>query len=790
VNGTKVASLTQGKAVYLKTLAAGLYKVTAATNTSGVSNQTYYEKINKATPTESITSTPSNFTYNGTKMTITGSISTLNNQLSSTFSINSNTIGTTTTSISYSNATANTYTATISTSGNQNYTSATLTKTFEIAKATPTLTATVNGKALGSYTIRASNLSLNGTVSPSLLTANFYDNGKLLGTSPQNITYGFSTLGNNVIVFNTSGNENYTSATITGTINLTTNQFTIQDVEQSGTSFSTFNLTISNSTKSKSFTNLAYGSKILYSDLPQGDLTFNFTANLADYNWTTETAANSIFTTTNQTVQGKQWEWIYFNAYVKQTGTALSAYNYTLTTSTSYKLAANLTNNPIKVSLQYLYPKSNLTIRKFGYNVTSNIYSFTLSPSANTIAVSVSEAGIVIYGINALTSTSLKNMTLLFANGTAQKTYSNVTLPFSLYSGFLTGNVVITASKSPEDNISYTTADYYVTLTDQSTLNLTTYLFDDTYATTATFQTQYSYGGLASGAVVYLQSSVSPFKILEECKTLGSGQCQMALVTAASYQYYAAVPDTNEISVVSPLSVVSTTSGSGGACPTGIWCSYLSTPPPTLITLPTMNITSSPSTSFVAANQPLDFTATVSTTQNDLGGLELNTSVYVNDTYVNSTFVSVNTNPTKQTISKTTIAPNDSYNAEIIENVTILTSNGQEHFTYTYYVEGTASTVGNPTITAIFKNFGKGLGQYGPIIFLIILTGAAIMMWVLTESILFTQLVLDALSGFFAYAGVFSGALAPYGDALGWGLFGIFLVFTIMYQLSNVGGMG
>ena len=41
INGTKVASLTQGKAVYLKTLAAGLYKITAATNTSGVSNVTY-----------------------------------------------------------------------------------------------------------------------------------------------------------------------------------------------------------------------------------------------------------------------------------------------------------------------------------------------------------------------------------------------------------------------------------------------------------------------------------------------------------------------------------------------------------------------------------------------------------------------------------------------------------------------------------------------------------------------------------------------------------------------------
>ena len=65
-------SLTQGKAVYLKTLAAGLYKITAATNTSGVNNQTYYEKIIKASDYLSLSSSPNiNYTYNGTKANIT-----------------------------------------------------------------------------------------------------------------------------------------------------------------------------------------------------------------------------------------------------------------------------------------------------------------------------------------------------------------------------------------------------------------------------------------------------------------------------------------------------------------------------------------------------------------------------------------------------------------------------------------------------------------------------------------------------------------------------------------------
>ena len=41
VNGTKVVSLTQGKAVYLKTLAAGLYKVTAATNAVEIKGYCY-----------------------------------------------------------------------------------------------------------------------------------------------------------------------------------------------------------------------------------------------------------------------------------------------------------------------------------------------------------------------------------------------------------------------------------------------------------------------------------------------------------------------------------------------------------------------------------------------------------------------------------------------------------------------------------------------------------------------------------------------------------------------------
>lgn len=142
VNGTKVASLTQGKATYLKTLAAGLYKITAATNTSGVNNQTYYEKISKASDYLSLSSSPNiNYTYNGTKANITAKVlSDVNSQLKNiTFKVNNMTVKTfnSTGTASYSNAVPGTYTAVINSSGNQNYSSETSKLTIIISKANP-----------------------------------------------------------------------------------------------------------------------------------------------------------------------------------------------------------------------------------------------------------------------------------------------------------------------------------------------------------------------------------------------------------------------------------------------------------------------------------------------------------------------------------------------------------------------------------------------------------------------------------------------------------------------------
>ena len=135
VNGTKVEPLTKNSVSYLKLIAAGLYKVTASTNVSGVSNVTYYEKISKATPTMAVTDVPGNFTYNGTKDNSSALITTINSQLSASLYINGKPVSATNTRASYLNASAGTYLAVFNTTGNQNYSSYSVQTKSIISKA-------------------------------------------------------------------------------------------------------------------------------------------------------------------------------------------------------------------------------------------------------------------------------------------------------------------------------------------------------------------------------------------------------------------------------------------------------------------------------------------------------------------------------------------------------------------------------------------------------------------------------------------------------------------------------
>ena len=220
----------------LNTLAAGSYKITAATNTSGVNNQTYYEKISKVSNYLSLSSSPNvNFTYNGTRLNITAKVlSDLNSQLKNiTFKVNNITIRAfnSTGTASYSNAAAGTYTAVINSSGNQNYSSETLKLTIAISKAQPfTAYYLFNEKAgvknVTAYTTEplSNILTSNAVNNLSLSFYVQYPNGTLSNwktasiDSIGNFSFGsfiasMNNIGTYKLYISTSGNINYSSET-------------------------------------------------------------------------------------------------------------------------------------------------------------------------------------------------------------------------------------------------------------------------------------------------------------------------------------------------------------------------------------------------------------------------------------------------------------------------------------------------------------------------------------------------------------------------------------------------
>ncbi|MEM3470592.1 MAG: hypothetical protein QXZ36_07620, partial [Thermoproteota archaeon] len=138
-----VASTTTSN-TYLSGATAGPYDWTFSTagnaNYTSASATPINITISKATPTISLSTSPSsNYTYDGTGITATYSISTYHNQLTGTLDLNSVAVASTTTSNTYlSGATAGPYDWTFSTAGNANYTSASATPiNITISKATP-----------------------------------------------------------------------------------------------------------------------------------------------------------------------------------------------------------------------------------------------------------------------------------------------------------------------------------------------------------------------------------------------------------------------------------------------------------------------------------------------------------------------------------------------------------------------------------------------------------------------------------------------------------------------------
>jgi hypothetical protein len=258
-----------------------------------------------------------------------------------------------------------------------------------------------------------------------------------------------------------------------------------------------------------------------------------------------------------------------------------------------------------------------------------------------------------------------------------------------------------------------------------------------------------------------------------------------------SYVYYAALPFTDQISPVSPI--LTSAAGSGGICPTGIWCSYLSVTLLPISSIPNLNITFTPQSSFLAANENVTYTVSFSTTQNDINEIVDNYSVIINNTLVSSKLYTFSGSPTKGEIQFTQTTPNASYSGEIIENVTISQSTGVSYTQFIYYIQGSGPvSINNPTITNSITGIITGIGPAGAaVFFFIVFIGVTILVWIISGgAVLPTMLIDDAIMGLFAYMGVFTSVIGSYGSYFGWGLFGVFSLWTVGYQLSKIGGMG
>jgi PGF-pre-PGF domain-containing protein len=212
VNGNEVVTLTSGKAIYLHTLAGGTYKVTASTDVSGVSNLTYYEKINQSAPSlylNGVKNANTSINY-GTESNFTAVA------YSSSYFVSIYLNGTQIESLTKGSVTylkilsAGFYNVTVVTNatGEPN-----VTYYERISKAAPTLTITDKP---GNFTYNGTkdNSSALITTINSQLSASLYINGKLVSATNTRASYLNASAGTYLAVFNTTGNQNYSSYSV------------------------------------------------------------------------------------------------------------------------------------------------------------------------------------------------------------------------------------------------------------------------------------------------------------------------------------------------------------------------------------------------------------------------------------------------------------------------------------------------------------------------------------------------------------------------------------------------
>ncbi|MGC9089952.1 MAG: hypothetical protein ACP5IV_07420 [Caldisericia bacterium] len=108
---------------------------------------------------------------------------------------------------------AGNYTLEFKVNGNAYYLSNTITKNVYISKISPIINLTV----CSNYTYNGMPCNLTASISTykNQLAGNLYINGKIVRTTTTNLTYPIASAGNYIITFNTTGNQNYISNTIT-----------------------------------------------------------------------------------------------------------------------------------------------------------------------------------------------------------------------------------------------------------------------------------------------------------------------------------------------------------------------------------------------------------------------------------------------------------------------------------------------------------------------------------------------------------------------------------------------
>ena len=237
-----VSGPSKGSLLYtFPVVSTGVYTLNALdTNTleSTVANLT----VSKATPAISLPNFPSSFFYNGSTATVTANIVTYNNQLPLNLYVNNVLVATTATQTSVQvGPSTGTYVITANTLGNNNYTSASITKSFSIEAPPPKTIANYASNA-GTSTTSPLTVSTPGTYKL-YLCAGGAGNGAVTytsGTVDQYSTSDYSYIGHQAVNGCTETTSNPDLAEAIFGINDTT--YTLQKSNGTSSASLTFNV--------------------------------------------------------------------------------------------------------------------------------------------------------------------------------------------------------------------------------------------------------------------------------------------------------------------------------------------------------------------------------------------------------------------------------------------------------------------------------------------------------------------------------------------------------------------